>query len=106
VKYAEGGGPDPRCYKVDCSKIAAVLPEFQPKWTVRLGMEQLHAAFQKYSLSREEFICGRYLRIKQISRLMQEHRLTDDLRWTNGPLAAEKTGQSGKPATVAGSSLS
>ena len=34
VKYAEGGGPDPRCYKVDCSKIAAMLPEFKPAWTV------------------------------------------------------------------------
>jgi nucleoside-diphosphate-sugar epimerase len=26
VTYADGGGPDPRCYRVDCSKIAAALP--------------------------------------------------------------------------------
>ena len=31
VKYAEDGGPDPRSYRVDCSKIARLLPEFQPQ---------------------------------------------------------------------------
>jgi len=46
VRYAEGGGPDPRCYKVDCGKIARVLPEYRPQWNVRRGMEQLRDAFQ------------------------------------------------------------
>ena len=27
VKYAEGGGPDLRCYRVNCDKIAHTLPE-------------------------------------------------------------------------------
>ena len=44
VTYAPGGGPDLRCYRVDCSKIAKLLPEFQPRWTVRKGVKQLHAA--------------------------------------------------------------
>ena len=35
VKYAGDGGPDARCYRVDCGKIARTLPEFQPQWTVR-----------------------------------------------------------------------
>jgi nucleoside-diphosphate-sugar epimerase len=29
VKYAEGGGPDLRCYRVNCDKIARTLSEFQ-----------------------------------------------------------------------------
>ena len=33
VKYAEGGGPDLRCYRVNCDKIARTLPEFRPQWT-------------------------------------------------------------------------
>jgi nucleoside-diphosphate-sugar epimerase len=81
VKYAEGGGPDPRCYKVDCSKIAETLPEFKPQWTVRRGMEQLFAAFQKNRLTKEEFVGTKYLRIKHIEKLLQEDRLTADLRW-------------------------
>ena len=66
VKYAEGGGPDPRCYKVDCSKIATMLPEFKPAWTVRRGMEQLYAAFQLYGLTREDFLGGKFLRLSLI----------------------------------------
>ena len=30
--------------QVDCSKIARVLPEFEPRWTVRSGVEQLYEA--------------------------------------------------------------
>jgi nucleoside-diphosphate-sugar epimerase len=81
VRYAEGGGPDPRCYRVDCSKLATTLPQFQPRWTVRAGMEQLHTAFQRYGLTREQFLGDRYLRIKQILRLQAEGRLDASLRW-------------------------
>ena len=41
ASFAEGGGPDKRSYQVDCSKIARVLPAFQPQWTVRRGAEEL-----------------------------------------------------------------
>ena len=36
--FAAGGGPDKRSYRVDCSKIARVLPEFEARWTVRRGV--------------------------------------------------------------------
>ena len=80
IRYAEGGGPDPRSYRVDCGKIARVLPEFQPQWTVRRGMEQLYQAFKKYELTRQDI--DRYLRIKHIMRLQREGSLTGELRWS------------------------
>ena len=30
VEYAPGGGPDKRCYRINCDKIRRVLPEFPP----------------------------------------------------------------------------
>src|SRR6267142_4963177 len=81
VKYAEGGGPDLRCYRVDCGKIARTLPEFQPQWTVRRGVEQLYAAYRRYGLSALEFMGTKYLRIKRIKQLQSEGRLDDSLRW-------------------------
>jgi nucleoside-diphosphate-sugar epimerase len=81
IKYAEGGGPDLRCYRVDCSKIARTLPEFQPQWTVRRGVEQLYAAYRRYGLSAFEFMGTKYLRIKRIKQLQSEGRLDDSLRW-------------------------
>ncbi|HEY3303664.1 MAG TPA: NAD(P)-dependent oxidoreductase [Candidatus Binatia bacterium] len=82
VKYAEGGGPDLRCYRVNCDKIARTLPEFQPQWTVRRGIEQLYAAFRDHGLTVEEFADSRYIRIKHIRALLAAGRLDAMLRWS------------------------
>ncbi len=81
VRYAPGGGPDPRCYRVNCDKIAATLPQFQPQWTVRKGMEELFSAMKKFGLSQADFQGPRYQRIKTIQKLQQDGRLGSDLRW-------------------------
>jgi len=83
VKYAEGGGPDLRCYRVNCDKIARLLPEFRPQWTVRKGIEHLYAAFKKHALTFEEFTGTRYTRIKHIKKLQSEGRLGATLRWVD-----------------------
>lgn len=81
VRYAEGGGPDPRCYRVDCSKIARVLPAFKPQWTVQKGVEELYRAFREVNLTSEQFLGNKYLRLKQIKKLQDEGRLDRELRW-------------------------
>jgi nucleoside-diphosphate-sugar epimerase len=81
IRYAEGGGPDPRCYRVDCSKIARMLPEFRPQWTVRKGVEQLYQAFRQEGLTKEQFLGPTFMRIKQIQKLQGEGRLDSNLRW-------------------------
>lgn len=83
VRYAEGGGPDPRCYRVDCGKLMRTLPEYQPEWTVRRGMEQLRDAFQRNGLTREALLGDRYFRIKRIRALQSEGLLDASLRWTS-----------------------
>jgi nucleoside-diphosphate-sugar epimerase len=84
VTYAEGGGPDPRCYRVDCSRIMTALPSFRPAWTVAGGVRELYDAYCHYGLTYEEFVGGesRYLRIRHIQRLQDAGRLTKELRWT------------------------
>jgi nucleoside-diphosphate-sugar epimerase len=81
ASFAEGGGPDKRSYQVDCSKILRVLPEFEPRWTVRLGVEQLYEAYVRNGLTFEEFTGTRYLRIKRVRELQEAGRLDDSLRW-------------------------
>lgn len=88
VQYAEGGGPDPRCYRVDCGKLMRTLPEYQPQWTVRRGMEQLRDAFKANGLTREELLGDRYFRIKRIRALQTEGLLDASLRWTSDQTAA------------------
>ena len=81
VKYAEGGGPDLRCYRVNCDKIARTVPGFRPKWTVRRGIEQLYKAYNEHMLTLEEFTGVRYIRIKQLKSLIANSRLDPTLRW-------------------------
>jgi hypothetical protein len=91
VRYAEGGGPDPRCYRVDCSKIARLVPAFRPRWTVEQGVSQLYDAYRDARLTRAVFQGDRYQRIKHIQRLIDEARLDSELRWQS-PVQAEAIG--------------
>lgn len=83
IRYAEGAGPDPRCYRVDCSKIARMLPGYRPQWTVRRGVEQLTAAYRRYSLTQDLFLGPRFLRMAQIKKQQTEGRIDPKLRWRN-----------------------
>jgi nucleoside-diphosphate-sugar epimerase len=82
VRYADGGGPDPRCYRVDCTKIRKTLPEFRPQWNVRRGMEQLRDAFEANGLTRDELLGDKYFRIKRIRALQTQGLLDASLRWS------------------------
>jgi nucleoside-diphosphate-sugar epimerase len=81
IKYAEGGSPDPRCYRVDCSKLARTLPEFKPQWTVQRGIEQLYKSYKAHGLTLDEFLGTKYMRIKHIKKLQDAGQLDTTLRW-------------------------
>jgi nucleoside-diphosphate-sugar epimerase len=82
VTYAEGGGPDPRCYRINADKLRRALPEYRPRWTVREGIEQLRDAYESAALTREEFLGSRYQRIERIRELLARRQLDANLRWT------------------------
>ncbi|MGZ5334830.1 MAG: NAD-dependent epimerase/dehydratase family protein, partial [Solirubrobacterales bacterium] len=81
ASFATGGGPDKRSYQVDCSKIVRVLPDYEPRWTVPRGVEQLYDAYARNGLTFEEFTGSRYLRINRVRELQEAGRLDDELRW-------------------------
>jgi nucleoside-diphosphate-sugar epimerase len=83
IEYAEGAGPDPRCYRVDFSRIARALPEFAPRWTVAAGVTELRDAFRRIGLTQTDLEGDRYLRIRRITRLLNEGRLDANLRWVS-----------------------
>lgn len=81
VEFAEGAEPDTRCYRVDSSKLAKTLPEYQPQWTVRKGAQELYDVYQKTGLKLDEFEGPRYRRISQIKTLIDSGRLDTNFRW-------------------------
>lgn len=78
VKYREGGGPDPRCYRVNCDKLTAHIPSFSTQWTVRQGVEELYASFVCEGLTREAF--AEYVRLDRVQQLVRDGRLDATLR--------------------------
>ena len=81
VRYAPGGGPDPRCYRVDCTKLGTTLPAFVPQWTLERGIAQLRDNFIEQGLTTDDVKGPRYMRIRQVQRLMDQGRLDGNLRW-------------------------
>jgi hypothetical protein len=81
VEYAPDGGPDKRCYRVNCDKIRRVLPSFRPQWTARKGAQELYDAYRAAGLTRQDVESGRYIRIRHIQRLQRAGRLDASLRW-------------------------
>ena len=82
IEYAPGGGPDKRCYRVNCDKIRRVLPGFQPQWTARKGAQELYDAYRAAGLTAEDLQGGRYFRINSIQRLQKAGQLDASLHWT------------------------
>jgi len=82
VEYAPGGGPDKRCYRINCDKICRVLPSFRPQWTARKGAQELYEAYRQAGLTAEDMTRDRYIRIKRIRSLLKNGQLDASLRWT------------------------
>jgi nucleoside-diphosphate-sugar epimerase len=80
IEYAAGGGPDRRCYRVDCSKISHHVPGFKAQWNVLHGVQQLYDAFRNVPLSRSDVEAQRFLRLPALRRLMEAGRIDADLR--------------------------
>jgi nucleoside-diphosphate-sugar epimerase len=81
ASFAAGSGPDKRSYRVDCSKLARVLPDARTQWTVATGAEELARAYADNGMTLEEFSGPRYLRIKRVRELQDAGRLDGELRW-------------------------
>jgi nucleoside-diphosphate-sugar epimerase len=81
IDYAPGGGPDKRCYRVNCDKIQRVLPDFRPHWSARDGARELYDAYKAAGLTCEDLQNGRYFRISHIQRLQKAGRLDASLHW-------------------------
>jgi nucleoside-diphosphate-sugar epimerase len=83
VEFSADAGPDPRCYRVDFSKIEKTFPKLGLSWNVEKGVAELLAAYKKLKLTKEDLEGNKYLRIKTIAQHIEAGRLGEDLRWTS-----------------------
>ena len=87
VTFASEAGPDLRNYRVNCDKIASVLPAARPRWTVPAGVAELYSAYERAHLSMEDLEGPRLQRIRHVMALIEAGRLDPDLRWRGEQVA-------------------
>jgi nucleoside-diphosphate-sugar epimerase len=87
IRFAPDAGPDPRCYRVNCDKLARTLPDARARWTARAGIEQLYDAFSRHGVDPEEFEGPRFARAPHVRALVAAGRLSPTLRPTDGDAA-------------------
>ncbi len=74
---------DARSYRVDGSKIARHLPQFQPRWTAEQGIAQLFEAYHDRLLTLDDFEGPRYKRVAYLKSLLSSGRVDEKLRWAS-----------------------
>src|SRR5262249_13509417 len=108
VEYAPGASPDKRTYRVDCSKISRLLPNFKPQWTAHRGAIELYNKYSEYGLLLEDFEGARYQRLAYLQTLMERGAINDELRWVvpeeyGAPRRGRSTRAQARPSFQGGS---
>ena len=80
VSFAPDASADVRNYRVDCTRLPGLVPEFQPQWTCAKGTQQLREAYVRHGLTLDEFEGIRYKRVAHLQMLMDEGIVGSDLR--------------------------
>jgi nucleoside-diphosphate-sugar epimerase len=81
------GDADQRTYKANFSKFAKTFPEFEFKWTVAKGAQQLYEAYKAIGLTHDDFLDRRFTRLRWLRYLLDAKFLDGSLRWQSKPSA-------------------
>lgn len=84
VEYTGEHQGDRRSYRVCFAKIREHLPNFQPRWTMKQGAEELYAFLKGMELSLELFQGRKFKRLAQLKHLMADGSLGSNLFWNSG----------------------
>jgi nucleoside-diphosphate-sugar epimerase len=89
VRYANGGSPDKRNYRVSFSRAVEALPDFRPRWTLSDGVRELYESYVREGLSEQEFLSERFHRLQRIKGLQAAGMLDSSLRWRDGKATSQ-----------------
>lgn len=74
--------PDKRSYRVDFSRFAALAPEHQPGTDLATSVRRLIAGLQAIGFADADFRNSHLMRLKVLSSLVAQGRLSPHLAWT------------------------
>ena len=60
------GDPDDRSYRVSFDLLSRLVPEFRLEYTLRRGMEELHAKLLEHRFSRSDWEGDKFVRLRRL----------------------------------------
>jgi nucleoside-diphosphate-sugar epimerase len=66
IEFTGEAGNDPRSYRVSFDLLSRVLPDFRLEYTLRRGMEELHAKLLEHGFSRADWEGDRFVRLRRL----------------------------------------
>ncbi len=78
IRYADGGGPDKRSYRVNFDLLHSSVPGYKPAWTVERGIQELIEAFKTST----QDVTGnpQFIRLRTIKSRLDAGTLDETLR--------------------------
>jgi len=72
VAYTGEVGEDPRNYRVNFAKLGKLLPDFQLQYTLKSGMEELHAKMVEHGFNKGDFEGDQFVRLRTLAKRMDK----------------------------------
>ena len=72
VAYTGEVGEDPRNYRVNFAKLGKLLPDFKLQYTLKSGMEELHAKMVEHGFSKGDFEGDQFVRLRTLAKRMEK----------------------------------
>jgi nucleoside-diphosphate-sugar epimerase len=80
LSFADGAGPDLRNYRVDFAKLTDTFPTLGLRWSTQAGVGELVGAYSRSSLSYQDFMSSRFVRLRRIRELLSAGIVDEMLR--------------------------
>lgn len=80
IAYDPAGGPDARCYRVNCDKFQRTFPDCELRWNLEQGVHQLFNEYRRCDLQASDLVSSRYIRLRRLQELLHGGILDQQLR--------------------------
>ena len=66
IEFTGEAGNDPRSYRVDFGLLSRLVPDFRLQYSLRSGMEELHAKLTEHGFSRADWESDQFVRLRRL----------------------------------------
>ena len=83
VKVLQKNDEDQRTYKASFNKMKKYFPNFKFQFNPNNGVKKLYEEFKEIGLKKNDYLSGKFIRMKNLTSLIENDLLDNNLYWVN-----------------------